>query len=148
MGDNFIQNAVTVLGSSASPVTLTGSYSDDNSGLFKAAKGQKISLFVYYTMGAAESSNSIQVKVQTSPDRLAIDSALWGRRTREAVAAGTATLSVEEYTFTATQSAGTYDVIEIPLPNINTPYFKVSAKETGIASNGGSCYIKAVVSGR
>lgn len=151
MSCNYIQNEIALLGTSAAPITLTNAYSDAepaNSAKASITLKNDVTLLVHYTMGAAETGNSIQVKVETADSYLAIDSALWARRTREAVSSGAVTLSAEEFTFTATKAAGTYDVFEIRLPELNANYIKVSVKETGIATNGGSCYIKAITLGR
>lgn len=99
-------------------------------------------------MGAAETSNSIQIKVQASPTEIALDSVLWGRLTTTAASSGTVTHTNREDTFSAVSSAGTYDVFPIEITDLNTSYIKVSVKETGIAANGGSCYVVAETFGR
>jgi len=140
-----IQNQdIALLGSAASPKTLTGSYTTNGTNDAIAPVGyiEQAILYVGYTMGTAETSNSIQIKVEFAPDA----STPWYRETTESISTGTRTLSLAEYTFAATQAAGTYDYVRIPVP-VGDAYMHVSVKETGIAANGGKCFIRLALSG-
>jgi len=89
-------------------------------------------LLVKYTMGTGESSNSVVLKVEFSPD-----GTNFYRQTNNA-----STVETREYTFTAVSAPGTYDSIAIVLPVAAVSRVRVSAKETGVASNAGTCEIK------
>jgi len=89
-------------------------------------------LLVKYTMGTGESSNSVVLKVEFSPD-----GTNFYRQTNNAP-----TVETREYTFTAVSAPGTYDSIAIVLPVAAVSRVRVSAKETGVASNAGTCEIK------
>lgn len=141
------QRTVDFLGTESVPITLTGSYSNSNANIGSVAGAERVSLYVYYTMGSGETNNSIEIKIETAPQPLAVDSLLWSRQVTEFISSGVRTLSPAEFKWNAVSAAGTYDCFEIPL-EINTRHFKVSVKETGISSNGGKCYIKLVVNGR
>lgn len=89
-------------------------------------------LLVRYTMGTGESANAVKLKVEFSPD-----GTNFYQQTNNA-----ATVEVREYTFTAVSSPGTYDAIAVVLPVAAAARVRVSAKETGVASNAGTCEIK------
>jgi hypothetical protein len=99
-------------------------------------------LLVRYKMGATESGNSLQIKIEFSND----NSAYYQECTEEA-AAGIITISLAEYTFPAVAAAETYDNIRIPI-QVMDRFVRVSAKETGVAVNYGTCEIKYAVGNR
>jgi len=129
--------------------TLTGSYATDNAVCIIDTKDiNELTLFIFYTMGADETSNSIQIKIDTAQSDLAVDSVLWARETAIVTVNGTSTHTQVEHSFAATQAAATYDVFPIHLVDINAYRIRVSAKETGIAVNGGTFYLLAVTKGQ
>jgi len=89
-------------------------------------------LLVKYTMGTGESDNAVVLKVEFSTD-----GTNFYRQTDN-----NATVEVREYTFTAESSPGTYDSIAIVLPVAAVSHVRVSAKETGVQSNAGTCEIR------
>lgn len=92
-----------------------------------------------YTMGASETSNSIEIKIEGSPDRTN-----WYRIANDSTSAGTSTLTAREFTFVGTD--GTTATISIIL-DIAYKYMRISVKETGVVTNKGSVYCEATLSG-
>ena len=142
------QGSVDLLGSAASVKTLTGSYTTDGTNDASLAVGgmSQVVLYIGYTMGTAETGNSLQLKIAFSPDSDTSASSRWFREVTSAISSGTVTLSLGEYTFTATGAAGTYDYIRLTVP-VCDAIMRVSVKETGIATNGGKVFIKALAGG-
>jgi hypothetical protein len=91
-------------------------------------------------MGATESSNSIEIKIESSPDGVN-----WYRLPTDTTSGATSTLAAREFTFVGTNAAAA--TISIPL-EIQYKYMKVSAKETGVASNKGTIYGEVTLSGK
>lgn len=100
----------------------------------------KMNLDILYTMGSAETSNSIEVRIEGSPD-----GTNFYRIANESVTGGTSTLTQREFTFVGTN--GTTATISIGL-DIFYKYIKIAAKETGVASNKGSIYGEVTLSGK
>lgn len=131
-----------------SATTLTGSYVVQSSPAYFELTGvEKIVLDVAYTMGTSETSNSIQVRVEYANPLNDNDLPVttdWHIKSNEATSGSTSTATQCEYTFSAVSAAGTFDRFQITLEPI-AKYMRVSIKETGIASNGGTCSIKATL---
>ncbi len=144
--DNSHQVSFPIKGTAASPTALTSSYAD-TAAVFSVNKQNEMMLYVYYTMGAAETANSIQVRLSFSASSLAADSALWAVETAEALSGSTITLTRVERSFAAVSAAATYDVFCIPV-HLCDGYMRVDVKETGVSSNAGSCYIVGNSRGR
>lgn len=139
------QTPVVLIGSKSgttrTSVTLTSSYDVANKTKVLEVGGfSKINFSVLYTMGAAESSNSIEVRIEESSD-----GTNFYRIPNDSTSAGTSTLTAREFTFVGTNAAAA--TISIPL-DIFYKYLKVSVKETGVAANAGTIYVEALLSGR
>ena len=127
-------------GTTRTSVTLTNGYDVANkTKAFETAGFSKLNLDVLYTMGATETSNSIEVRLQGSSD-----GTNWYRLPNESASAGTSTLTAREFTFVGTNAAAA--TISIGL-DIFYKYIQVSVKETGVASNAGTVYVEATLSG-
>jgi len=100
----------------------------------------KLNLDVLYTMGSGESSNSIEIKVEGSPDRTN-----FYRIPNDSTTNGTSTLTAREFTFVGTNAAAATISIGI---DIFYKYVKISAKETGVAANAGTIYIEGTLAGK
>lgn len=107
---------------------------------FSVAGWSKINLDVLYTMGATETANTIELKVEGSPDNVN-----WYRIPNESVNNGASTLYAREFTFLGTNAAAA--TISIGFDTFYL-YLKVSAKETGVVTNAGTVYVEATLSGR
>lgn len=137
----------------STPYTLTNAYVTSGSGVavVDVRNAQQLFLEVAYTQGAAETGNSIEVKLDVADplnqQRLNIPTASstteWYQPTTETASSGVVTLNLASYTFVATQTAGTYDNFKIDIPNGHT-FIRVSVKETGVAANAGNCFVKVV----
>jgi len=130
----------TKVGTTRTSVALPASYDTTVTKTFEVSGYSKIDLAVLYTMGAAETSNSIELKVEHSPD-----GTNFYRIPNESVSAGTSTLTAREFTFVGANAAAA--TISIGL-DIFYKDLKVSAKESGVASNAGTVYVEATLSGR
>lgn len=106
---------------------------------FNVGGWSKLNLDILYTVGAAETSNSIEIKIEGSPD-----GTNFYRIPNESVSGATSTLTAREFTFVGADA--TTSTISIGL-DIFYKFVKVWAKETGVASNKGSAYIEATLSG-
>jgi len=224
MGDLSVFNTnIEVIGTIASPVTLTAGYAVANSGVFSVGRSRFVELMVNYTMGSAETGNSIQLKYELmneittdggtatitgqtisftddDPDTIAdsgnamlssgfsagdvvrvtgsasndgwftVESVAAGALTlvstdevtaesagasvtvtartspparlqTESAVSGTVTRTYREDTFTAVAAAATYDRFAVRLEDLTADYLKVWVKETGKATNFGSCFV-------
>ena len=139
-----------ILGDQTTRKTLESTYVSGNvSEGIVVQNAEQLLLEVEYTMGTAETSNSIQLKVEFA-DPLNIPSnggtpadTDWYGEVTESASSGTVTINLAEYSFDAVSSAGTYDRFVIALPN-SSQFVRVSMKETGVASNKGSASVKLV----
>lgn len=92
-------------------------------------------LLVRYTMGSSETDNNVVLKVEFSAD-----GTTFYQQTDD-----DETVALREYTFTALSPPGAYDAFAIALPITGITHLRVSAKETGVATNAGNCEIKYAV---
>lgn len=107
---------------------------------FRTSGFSRLNLDILYTMGAAETTNSIELKMEGSPDGIN-----FYRIPNESVSAGTSTLTAREFTFVGTNAAAA--TISIGL-DIFYKWMRISAKETGVVTNFGTVYCEASLAGR
>lgn len=127
-------------GTTRTSVTLPSSYDSTVTKTFEVAGFPKVNIDVLYTMGATETSNSIELKIEQSPD-----GTNFYRIPNESVSNGTSTLTAREFTFVGTNAAAA--TISIGL-DIFYKFLKVSAKETGVVTNAGTVYAEATLCGK
>lgn len=130
----------TKSGTTRTAVSLPTSYNGTVTKTFETSGYPKLNLDVLYTMGATETSNSVELKIECSPD-----GTNFYRIPNEAVSGGTSTLTAREFTFVGADAAAAS--ISIGL-DIFYKYVKVSAKETGVATNAGTVYVEGTLSGQ
>jgi hypothetical protein len=118
--------------------TLTTAYSG-NAKEFSTYGMEKMVLYVNYTTGAAETNNSIEIKVEFTPDNAA-----FYQETNAADSGGTTTLTQKEYTFVGASAATSYK-FSVPI-ELADNVVKVSIKETGVAANAGTATVLATLS--
>lgn len=106
---------------------------------FNVAGFTKLSLNALYTMGAAETANTIEVKIESSPDNVN-----WYPLSNESATGGVSTIENREFTFTG--SDGTFKPFEIFL-DIAYNYVRVSCKESGVIANKGNVFVEATIVG-
>ena len=129
----------TKSGTTRTSATLTAAYTG-NTKTFATGGISKINFSILYTTGSGESSNSIEVKVESSPDRIN-----FYQIPNETVSGGTSTLTQREFTFVGDSAATAYS-LSLPL-DVQDKYFKVSLKESGVVTNYGTIYVEATISG-
>jgi hypothetical protein len=141
-----IQNANTIIGSknpttfARTSVALTNAY--DNAATTKSfATGgmSKLNIDALYTMGATETSNSLEIRVEGSPD-----GTNFYRIANDTTSGGTSTLTAREFTFVGTNAAAA--TISVGL-DIFYKFVKVSFKESGVVTNAGTLYAEITLSG-
>jgi len=141
------QHPIVVIGSKDSSgnitgATLTDAYGNSNTTAIVDTGGMsKLELHIGYTQGSGESGNSIQIRVEASPDRVN-----WYRFTNDSTSGATSTLTQREFTFSAVSSAGTWDYISLPL-DVSCDYVRISIKESGVAANYGKVFCEVTISG-
>ena len=136
----------TTSGTTRSSIAITDAYQAE-SGFTKPTKAfetggfSKMNIDLLYTTGTGETSNSIEVKIEASPD-----GTNYYRVVTDDTTSGTSTITVREFTYVGAAAATAYP-IGIPL-DIFYKYIRVSVKETGVASNKGTIYGDVTLLGR
>ena len=120
------------------PVALTNAYTG-NAKELKVGGYSKLNLDILYTMGAAESANTLEIKMEGS-----FDGVNWYRIPNESATNGVSTLYARNWTFTGTDAAAATISIGI---DIFYKYVKVSVQETGVVANAGTIFAEATLSG-
>lgn len=125
-------------------VTLESTYQAESSTKatksFKIAGFSKLNLSILYTMGAAETANTVEIRMEQSPDGIN-----WYQLVNDTTSAGTSTLDAREFVFTGVNAS----TKEISLPlDISDAYCRVSFKESGVASNKGTLFCKITLLGQ
>jgi hypothetical protein len=121
-------------------VTLEGTYDGSTLKKFETGSYSVLNLDINYTMGATETSNSIEVKIESSPDGIN-----FYRIPNEAASGGTSTLTAREFTFAGANAAAAPISIRL---DIAYKYMRVEFKETGVASNKGNVFCEVTLSGK
>ena len=136
----------TTDGTTRTSIALTNAYQAE-SGFTKPTKAfaiggySKLDIALLYTTGAAETSNSIEVKIEASPD-----GTNYYRIPNDSTSTGTSTITAREFTYVGAAAATAYPIsisLDIFYKNI-----KVSIKESGVASNAGTIHGIATLSGK
>jgi len=102
----------------------------------------RVDFAVAYTMGATESSNSVEILLEWSPDRVSFYPLVTDTTT-----AGTSVLAERQFQYVGTTNAGLSEMtfgVDIAYAEA----MRISIKETGVVTNAGSVYVEAVVSGK
>lgn len=128
----------TKSGTTRTAVTLASTYTQSKT--FEVGGFSKLDIAILYTMGATETANSIECKVESSPD-----GTNFYRIANEAVSGGTSTLTAREFTFVGADAAAA--TISVAL-DIWYKYVKVSFKESGVVTNAGTVYAEVTLSGQ
>lgn len=142
------QTVVTIIGTKSGTTRtswpLTAAYQTESgtqpTKSFKTSGMSKLDLAILYTEGATETANSIQIRVEESPDNVN-----WYAIPNEAVSAGASTLTAREFTFVGADAAAATISIGI---DIFYNYMRIAAKETGVVTNFGTAYVEATLSGK
>lgn len=119
-------------------VALTDAYTG-NQKVIKTAGFSKMNLDILYTMGATESSNTIEVTIEGSPD-----GTNFYMLPNESNSSGVSTLYARNWTFTGTNAAAA--TISLGL-DVFYQWVRISIRETGVVTNAGTVYAEATLSG-
>jgi hypothetical protein len=140
------QQVGTLVGSKTSAGTRTGSTLTAaydvaaNTKTLDVGCYSKINVDVLYTMGATETLNSIELRVECSNDGVN-----FYRIPNETVSGGVSTLTAREFTYVGTNAAAA--TISIGL-DIFYKAMKFSFKETGVVTNFGTVFAEYTLSGQ
>lgn len=125
-------------------VELESTYSDtevtEPTKVFKTAGYSKAVFNILYTMGSGESSNSIEVKIDQSPDGVN-----FYRIANDSTSGGTSTITAREFTFVGTNASTA--TISIFL-DVAYEYTRIAFKETGVGSVKGTAFCEVTLSGQ
>lgn len=140
------QVTVPVIGSKSgttrTSIALTNAYGVANkTKIFNTGGFSKVNFDILYTTGADETNNSIEVRLEGSPD-----GTNFYRLVNESVSDGTSTLKEREFTFVGAAAATAY-AISLPV-DVVYKYMRISVKESGVAANAGTVYVEATLSGK
>ncbi len=136
----------TKSGTTRTSITLESTYQTE-SGQTKPTKTfacggmTKMNIDLLYTLGASETANSIEVKIEASSD-----GTNYYRVPADTTAGGTSTITEREFTFVGANTTAPY-AIGISL-DIFYKFLKISIKETGVAANKGTIYGEVTQSGK
>ena len=100
----------------------------------------KLNLDILYTMGGSETTNSIEIKIEDSPD-----ATNYYNIPNDSTSGGTSTLTAREFTFVGVDGAATSISLGLDIFYEN---LKVSIKETGVVSNKGTIFVDGTLLGR
>lgn len=138
------QNTVVLIGSKSgttrTSAALTSAYAGGLNASITTGGMSKVNLNILYTTGSGETNNSVEIKVESSPDNTN-----FYQIPNESISGSTSTLVVREFTFVGASAATAY-AISLPL-DLQDEYYKFSFKESGVASNAGTLYVEATFSG-
>lgn len=145
MGGLYYGNTITrpLIGSKVdttrTSLVLAAAYNATNSKTFEVSGYSKVNFDILYTMGATETANSIELKIEGSTDETN-----FYRLPNESVSAGVSTLTAREFTFVGVDAAAT--TISLGL-DIFYKLIKISVKETGKVTNFGTVYVEGTLAG-
>ena len=120
-------------------VALTSAYTGNNKAISTGGMS-KLNLDILYTMGATETTNSIEVQIECSNDGVN-----YFRIPNESASGGVSTLTAREFTFVGTNAAAATISIGI---DIFYKFMKISIKESGVVTNAGTVFAEATLSGK
>ena len=135
----------TKSGTTRSSITVESTYQTE-SGFTKPTKAfecggyPKMNLDLLYTMGATETSNSIEVKIEVS-----LDGTNFYAIPNDSTSDGVSTLTAREFTFVGINAAAA--TISIGL-DIFYKKIKISVKETGVVTNKGTIFGEVTLLGK
>lgn len=133
MGNAFKKKKIYFVGTSSTPVTLTGTY--QNGTAIFVGEAEQVGLDIAYTMGSGETSNTLNVKIEFAGDDGDTAPTTWFQEITESASSGTITMLKAARDFDAVSAAGTADNIHVPIP-LDAKWVRISVKETGISQGG------------
>ena len=151
LGYNYVSRPITVVGTETSTTvkftdmaSLADGYSTGRMGYVKCGGGiSKVNFYIVYKMGASETTNSVDFKIESAPNNAVTDQGFY-QFVNDATSAGVSTLTRREFTIVGTD-AGTIS-FSVPVA-VQDEVLKISFKETGVAANFGSVHCQAKLFG-
>lgn len=149
MGLNYdTQTELMLIGSKSGTTltarTLTASYETESTTVatktFDTGLMSRIEFLVKYTMGATETANSIEVRLEGSNDRTNFYQTM-----NDSTSAGVSTLTRREFTYVGVDAAAVNVNFGIDIAYTS---MRISIKETGKVTNFGTVSVDALISGR
>ena len=133
---------VPLFGGTTTGVATTSAYADNVSSVIPIGGASKIVLYVSYTLASGETSNNINLRVDTS-----YTTALLYQLVNESVSGATSTLTQREFTFAGTTSVATSYNLTLPL-DVSDNYFRVSFRESNFTgTNYGTATLFLLIEG-
>lgn len=143
------QTVVALIGSknsanTISAIALTNAYQAESATVptksFAVGDMSRIEFMLKYTMGAAETSNTIEVKIDASNDLVN-----FYQIATDGTTGGTSTLTAREFTFVGANAAAAY--LNFGL-DIAYKYIRIAVKESGVSTNAGTIFVEGLLSGK
>ena len=146
----FYQNQaiVPLIGSKSSSdvitaKTLTASYETESADVatktFPTGMMSRVEFSIKYTMGASETTNSIEIRLEGGNE-----GTNFFRLMNDSTSAGTSTLTVREFTYVGINAAASSVSFGV---DIAYKFMRIAIKETGVATNFGTIFCEALLSG-
>ena len=148
LGYSYVSKPITIVGTDTSTTvkftdmaTLADGYATGRFGNLTCGGGvSKVNFYIVYKMGASETSNSLDFKVESAANNAVIDQGFY-QFVNDSASGGTSTLTRREFTIVGSAAA----TISFGLPlDVQDEVLKISFKETGVVTNFGSvhCQVK------
>jgi hypothetical protein len=148
MGLNYqVQESWFALGTSASPVALTTAFSGNVSSAHPVGHFSQMTICFDYTPGAGGGGNSVQIKVEGTPDLLDNSGVtpVYFQETASATSSGTVTHFLAEHTFVGAVAATSYKGMFYVPPSFLA--LVISAKETVGGGAAGTLKVRVIGAG-
>lgn len=134
----------TKSGTTLTPVTLESTYQTESTTVatktFETGLMSRVEFLIKYTMGATETSNSIEVKIEGSNDGTNFYQVM-----NDSTSAGTSTLTKREFTYVGVNAAASLVNFGVDIAYLK---LRISIKETGVVTNKGTVSVEALISGK
>jgi hypothetical protein len=141
-----VQSDQYLIGSASAAYTLTAAYDAATGTKVLHTEGiSEVALYISYTTGAGGAGNSLQLRLQGSPDLITATPTFY-RDITTSSAAGTITCSQAAYSMTGA-AAGTEYTYRILVP-VADRQLQFSVKETVVGGAAGTLTVRGLLSGK
>lgn len=131
-------------GTTLTAVTLESTYQAESTTVatktFETGLMSRAEFLIKYTMGAAETANSIEIKIEGSNDGTNFYQVM-----NDSTSTGTSTLTVREFTYVGVNAAAVNVNFGIDIAYLK---LRISIKESGVVTNKGTVSVDALLSGK
>ena len=135
----------TLSGTTRTAIEMESTYQNESiteaTKTFETGGYSRVEFAILYSMGASETANSIQIRLEWSTD-----GTNFYRLPNDSTSGATSTITEREFTYLGTTDGGNSEVAI----GIDIAYniMRIAFKESGVSSNKGSVYVEALLSGR